>query len=75
MTSIKPNKMAKKIEFNKETAINELGEILQGLNNCTISETIKILENAQNFLQEIHDNAFNEGFEKGIDATKKLDQI
>jgi len=67
--------MAKKTEFNKETAFDELGKIMQMSNNSSISDTIKMLQNAQNFLQEIHDNAFNQGFEKGCDATKKIDEI
>lgn len=67
--------MSKQIEFNKENALDKLGEIMKPTDNNTISDSIKSLINAQNFLQEIHDNAFNKGFEKGCDATNKINEI
>ena len=67
--------MAKKTEFNKITAFDELMKIVQVPPNAPVSEGMKALQNAQDYLQKDHDDAFVQGFEEGCDATKKIDEI
>lgn len=67
--------MAKKAEFNKITAFDELIKIVQVPPNAPVSEGVKALQNAQDYLQKIYNDAFAQGFEEGCDATKKIDEI
>ncbi|AMA48965.1 hypothetical protein [Flavobacterium covae] len=67
--------MAKQTEFNKVLAFDELMKIVQVPQNATISEGIRALQNGQDYIQKIHDSAFEQGFEHGCDATKKIDEI
>jgi hypothetical protein len=67
--------MAKQIEFNKVIAFDEIMKLLQLPPNTSVSETMKALQVAQNFLQKIHDDAFALGFETGCEANKKIDEI
>lgn len=67
--------MVTKPKFNKATAFDELTRLVQLPTDAAVSDTIKSILNAQNYLQEIYDSAFKEGFEKGCEATKKIDEI
>jgi hypothetical protein len=61
--------------FNKEIAFDELLETMALPPNPKPSESIKSFKNGQDYLQKIHDEAFALGFEKGCDATKKVDEL
>lgn len=58
------------LPFNKVTAFDELSELIQ-IKVFTPSESMKAMQRAQDFLKKIHDDAFAEGFEKGLDAALK----
>jgi hypothetical protein len=61
--------------FNKEIAFDELLATMALPPNPKPSESIKSLQNGQYYLQKIHDDAFKAGFEKGCDATKKVNEL
>jgi hypothetical protein len=61
--------------FNKEFAFDELLTAMVVPPNPKPSESIKSLQNGQDYLQKIHDDAFKAGFEKGCDATKKVNEL
>jgi hypothetical protein len=61
--------------FNKILAFDELMNTIKVSENSPLSEAIKKLQHGQDYLQKIHDNAFVAGFEKGCDATKKVDEL
>lgn len=69
--------MAKKhsLPFNKILAFDELLLSMKVPENPKASESIQSLLNGQNYLQKIHDEAFGQGFEKGLEATKKVDDL
>lgn len=62
-------------EFNKVIAFDELVIAITPPINAKASESIKVLLNGQDYLQKIHDEAFVLGFEKGCEATKKVDEL
>jgi hypothetical protein len=62
-------------EFNKVTALDELIKALTPPPNAQISDHLKCIVDSQNYFQKIHDEAFKSGFEKGCDATKKVDEL
>lgn len=62
-------------QFNKEKALDELAAFMALPPNATISETLKTMLRAQNFLQKLHNDAFEAGFEKGCEATRKVDEL
>jgi hypothetical protein len=65
----------KTAQFNKITALDEFISLMHLPPNPKASESIQSLLNAQDYLQKIHDEAFALGFEKGCDATKKVDEL
>lgn len=65
----------KQTEFNKLVAFDELISSMQTSPTPKASESIQSLLNGQNYLQKIHDEAFAQGFEKGCDATKKVEEL
>jgi hypothetical protein len=65
----------KQLEFNKLMAFDELILSMQTPPNPKASESIQSMLNGQNYLQKIHDEAFEKGFEKGCEATKTIDEL
>lgn len=61
--------------FDKEEALNEILQIFKLGDNPKFSDQMKAMEKAQNYLKVIYETAFREGFEKGIEATKKVDKL
>ncbi len=62
-------------EFNKVSTLDEFIKQMQLPPNATMSQNLKVIVDSQNYLQKIHDDAFELGFEKGCDATKKIEQL
>ncbi|MDA6068022.1 hypothetical protein NJT12_00195 [Flavobacterium sp. AC] len=61
--------------FNKIKAFDELMNTIKVPENSPLSSTIKKLIEGQEYLQKIHDDAYRAGFDKGCDATKKVDEL
>lgn len=61
--------------FNKKEALDEILKKMQSKSNPTFSETIDIYVSVQNYLTEIHECGFKQGFEKGIEATTKVNEL
>lgn len=62
-------------DFNKETAFDELGQLLENAPKDTMSGALKMIQSGQDYLQKIYDQAFEAGFEKGCDAAKKVEDL
>jgi hypothetical protein len=62
-------------EFSKVKAFDEMMLSMQTAPNPLPSESMQSLINGQNYLQKIYDDAFAQGFEKGLEATKKVDDL
>lgn len=62
-------------EFNKIMAFDELIQAVTVPQNPKPSDSIQSIINGQNFIQKIHDEAFEKGFEKGCEATEKVDKL
>ena len=65
----------KQDEFDKVSALDEFIIQMTPPQNATMSQNLKVIIDSQNYLQKIHDDAFALGFEKGCDATTKVDQL
>jgi len=63
------------VEFNKLKVFDDFIVAMTLPPNAKPSESIQSIINGQNFLQKIHDEAFSEGFEKGLEATDKVDKL
>lgn len=61
--------------FNKVVAFDELMKTIKTDPDGPFSEAIKKLLDGQDYLQKIHDKAFAAGFEKGCDATSKVNEL
>lgn len=61
--------------FNKIAAFDELMITIKVPENSPVSECMAKLIKGQDYLQQIHDEAFKAGFEKGCDATNKVNEI
>jgi hypothetical protein len=61
--------------FNKVLAFDELMQTIKTNTDGPLSEAIKKLIDGQDYLQTIHDEAFAAGFEKGCDATNKVNEL
>lgn len=55
-------------QFNKIDAFDELTALLNTGANPKMSDTISAMMKAQDYMQKVHDEAFQEGFEAGLDA-------
>jgi ribonucleotide reductase beta subunit family protein with ferritin-like domain len=62
-------------EFNKVTALDELVKTMTPPPTAMMSDHLKCILNSQEYLQKIHDEAFAFGFEKGCEATKKVEEL
>jgi len=62
-------------DFNKVIALDELSKAMALPAKAKPSECIQSMLNAQDYLQALHDKAFEQGFEKGCEATKKVDEL
>ena len=63
--------MAVQKQFNKVNAFDELAVLMNPGPNPKMSESISALQRAQDYLQQIHDEAFKQGFESGLDVSEK----
>lgn len=61
--------------FNKVIALDELSKVMALPEKAKPSECIQSMLNAQNYLQELYDKAFEQGFEKGCEAAKKVNEL
>ncbi|MDA6072060.1 hypothetical protein NJT12_20755 [Flavobacterium sp. AC] len=61
--------------FNKIKAFDELMNAIKVPKNSPLSSAIEKLLEGQDYLQKIHDDAYRAGFEKGCEATKKVDEL
>lgn len=61
--------------FDKKKALDEIVKKMQSKSNPTISECVDIYVSVQNYLIEIHECGFKQGFEKGIEATTKVNEL
>lgn len=62
-------------EFNKTKAFDGLVLAVTPPINPMPSESMRALLNGQDYLQKIHDEAFALGFEKGCEASKKVEEL
>lgn len=67
--------MAKKKEFNRIEAFDELSCIITVPMGATPSVVMSHLQKGQDYLQQIYDQGLKDGFEKGCDASKKVDEL
>lgn len=63
--------MAISKEFNKSNAFDELAVIMNPGPDAKMSDTIKALQKAQDYLEKINDEAFQKGFDAGLEAAEK----
>ncbi len=56
-------------------AFDELIQAMTVPQNAKPSDSIRSIITGQNYLQKIHDEAFEKGFEKGCEATDKVDKL
>jgi len=61
--------------FNKIKAFDELMKTIKVAENSSVSSAIEKLLEGQDYLQKIHDDAYKAGFDKGCDATKKVEEL
>lgn len=61
--------------FNKEEALNEIMNIFNLGANPKFSEQMKATQKAQDYLQSLYEASFREGFDKGMEATKKVNEL
>lgn len=61
--------------FSKEKALDDINEIMANAAGGKMSIMMKCMADVQDYLQKLHDNAFEAGFEKGCDATKKIEAL
>lgn len=57
-------------KFNKEKALDELLAMFNNTKNPTFSEQMKLMQTAQNYLEVIHLEGYQNGLEAGL---KKID--
>ena len=62
-------------EFNKLVAFDDFIVSMTLPPNAKPSESIQSIINGQNFLQKLHDEAFEKGFEKGCEATEEVEKL
>lgn len=60
--------------FNPAEALEQLSKTAQTSKNPTFTEQINSMNNSIAFIKKIHDDAFAQGFEEGIEASKKVDK-
>lgn len=62
--------------FDSEQALNQISEIMQkGSNAGGITNALKAMMEAAQFIQKIHDDAYSEGFQDALEAGKKVDDL
>ena len=61
-------------QFNKEQKFDELSQILQSMDNTKVSSLVTGLQKAQNHLKQIHDNAYEQGFNDALKFSEKIDK-
>jgi hypothetical protein len=64
-----------KPQFNKVAALDEFMQAMQLPPNPLMSDNLRVIIDSQNYLQKIHDDALELGFEKGCEATKTVDNL
>lgn len=61
--------------FDKKEAISEILEIFKLPDNPKFSDQMRAIEKAQDYLQKLYEQVYREGFEKGMEATNKVNKL
>lgn len=69
------NNSKPKPEFNKVAALDNFITMSIVPPNAKMSDHFKIIVDSQNYFQKIYDDAFADGFEKGCEASKKIEEL
>lgn len=63
------------MQFNPDENLKKLAAIMALPADPKMSEAINAMTKGKNFLQQLHDEAFKAGFEKGLQANNDVDNI
>lgn len=62
-------------EFNKEKTLDEFAKLFMLPPEPIFSDQFNMIVRTRNFLEKIHNDAFEQGFEKGLEANKTIDNL